>query len=119
MAGSSIALKLACVVVMCLLVAAPLAQAGISCGQVVSKMTSCINYLKNGGSVPEPCCAGVKSLNNAARTTPDRQTACGCLKNAYNQFPGIKPAIAAGLPGKCGVNIPYKISPSTDCSKVR
>uniref|UniRef100_M8ATK4 Bifunctional inhibitor/plant lipid transfer protein/seed storage helical domain-containing protein n=1 Tax=Aegilops tauschii TaxID=37682 RepID=M8ATK4_AEGTA len=30
---------------------------------------------------------------------------------------GIKPNLVAGIPGKCGVNIPYAISQGTDCSK--
>ncbi|KAM0006269.1 Non-specific lipid-transfer protein [Helianthus debilis subsp. tardiflorus] len=71
------------------------------------------------GAVPPACCSGVKSLNSAAKTTPDRQTACGCLKSAYSSNSGINAGNAASLPGKCGVSIPYKISPGTDCSKVQ
>nr|B3A0N2.1 RecName: Full=Non-specific lipid-transfer protein; Short=LTP [Lycium barbarum] len=43
----------------------------------------------------------------------------GIKKSAAAGISGINYGIAAGLPGKCGVNIPYKISPSTDCSKVQ
>uniref|UniRef100_A0A251UI74 Non-specific lipid-transfer protein n=1 Tax=Helianthus annuus TaxID=4232 RepID=A0A251UI74_HELAN len=68
------------------------------------------------GPVPPACCGGVKGLNNAAKLTPDRQTACGCLKSVYASNSGINLGFASDLPGKCGVNIPYKISPSTDCS---
>ncbi|KAL4561105.1 hypothetical protein LXL04_033267 [Taraxacum kok-saghyz] len=107
-----------CVVVACMVVSAPYANA-ISCGQVVSNLAPCLGYLNNGGDVPSGCCSGVSALNNAAKSTPDRQTACGCLKSAYAANSGINPANAASLPGKCGVNIPYKISPSTDCSKVQ
>lgn len=32
---------------------------------------------------------------------------------------GIDLGKAAGLPSACGVNIPYKISPSTDCSTIQ
>ncbi|KAI3511557.1 hypothetical protein L1887_18712 [Cichorium endivia] len=103
-------------VVACMVVAAPYAEA-ITCGQVVSNLVPCLGYLKNGGVVPPGCCSGVTALNNAAKTTPDRQTACGCLKSAYAANSGINPSNAAGLPGKCGVKIPYKISPSTDCTK--
>ncbi|KAL7616722.1 hypothetical protein Lser_V15G02749 [Lactuca serriola] len=105
-----------CVVVTCMVVAAPYAEAAITCGQVVSSLSQCASYLRNGGAVPPACCSGVKSLNSAARTTPDRQTVCGCLKRASG---GVNAGNAASLPGKCGVNIPYKISPSTDCSKVQ
>ena len=110
---------LAGVVLACLLVCAPYAEGTISCGQVVSTMSPCISYLRAGGALPPACCTGVKNLNNAAKSTPDRQTACGCLKQAATSISGIQPALAQGLPGKCGVNIPYSISPSTDCSKVK
>ncbi|MCE3052255.1 tyrosine protein phosphatase, partial [Datura stramonium] len=52
------------------------------------------------------------------KTPADRKTACTCLKSAANTIKGINAGKAAGLPAACGVNIPYKISPSTDCSKV-
>ncbi|KAJ0734860.1 putative plant non-specific lipid-transfer protein/Par allergen [Helianthus annuus] len=58
------------------------------------------------------------SIMHAAKLTPDRQTACGCLKSVYASNSGINLGFASNLPGKCGVNIPYKISPSTDCSTV-
>ncbi|GKC28202.1 RNA-directed DNA polymerase, eukaryota, partial [Tanacetum coccineum] len=103
------------VFVACMLVAAPCAEA-ISCGQVVSSLAPCLSYLQKGGPVPPACCSGVKALNNAAKSTPDRQTACTCLKNAYSANSGISSSNAAGLPGKCGVSIPYKISPGTDCT---
>ncbi|MGL8333403.1 non-specific lipid-transfer protein, partial [Salmonella sp. NW596] len=117
MAGSGF-LKLACVAFALIMVAAPCAEA-ITCGQVASSLTPCIAYLRSGGAVPPPCCSGVKSLNAAAKTTPDRQTACNCLKSAAGSISGLNLNLASGLPGKCGVNIPYKISPSTDCSTVK
>ena len=108
-------MKMACVVVACMVVFAPHAQA-ITCGQVAGNLLPCLSYLRSGGPLGG-CCNGVRALNNAARTTADKKTACGCLKNAYSAYPGIKASNAAGLPAKCGVNIPYKISPNTDCSK--
>ncbi|MBO8589692.1 non-specific lipid-transfer protein [Staphylococcus aureus] len=110
---------LVCMTFASMLLVAPLAEAAISCGTVTSSLAPCIPYLRSGGALPPACCKGVSSLNSSAKTTPDRQTACGCLKNAYNSIKGIQPALAAGLPGKCGVSIPYKISPTTDCSKVK
>lgn len=109
--------KLLCVMFVCMMVFAPHANAAITCGQVVTKVMPCLSYLRTGGAVPPACCSGVKDLNAAAQSTPDRQTACGCLKSAYAAYPGIDANNALGLPGKCGVSIPYKISPSTDCSK--
>ncbi|GJW14584.1 non-specific lipid-transfer protein-like protein [Tanacetum coccineum] len=67
-------MKIACVMVACMVVFAPHANA-ITCG---------VRYVLFGGI------GGIK---------------------------GVKPALASSLPGKCGVSIPYKISPSTDCSK--
>ncbi|KAA8517650.1 hypothetical protein F0562_015124 [Nyssa sinensis] len=116
--ASSGLLKVACVVFMCMLVTAPHAQAAITCGTVATSLAPCLGYLKNGGAVPVNCCNGVRGLNNAAKTAADRQTACNCLKSAAGSISGVNLANAANLPGKCGVNIPYKISPSTDCSKV-
>ncbi|XP_059669822.1 non-specific lipid-transfer protein 1-like [Cornus florida] len=118
--ASSAMLKVACVVVvlMCMVVTAPQAEAAVTCGTVVTSLTPCLGYLRSGGPVPAPCCSGVKSLYNAASTPTDRQTACRCMKSAATAVPGINMANASGLPGKCGVNIPYKISLSTDCSKV-
>ncbi|KAK8703754.1 hypothetical protein V6N13_047400 [Hibiscus sabdariffa] len=80
-------------------------------------MSACVRYLQNGGALPRPCCDGVQALNGMARTTPDRQTACRCLQNAAKTIPDIKPNLAETLPGKCGVNIPYRISTSTYCNR--
>ncbi|XP_039045448.1 non-specific lipid-transfer protein-like [Hibiscus syriacus] len=117
--ASSMSLKLACLVVLCLVVGAPLARA-ITCGQVTSTLGPCIPYLKSpGGAVPPACCSGIKTLNGAAQTTPDRQAACNCIKSAAASIPGINVGLAAGLPGKCGVSILYQISPSTDCKSIK
>ncbi|OMP08076.1 Plant lipid transfer protein/Par allergen [Corchorus capsularis] len=113
------AIKFACVAILCMaLVSAPLAEGAITCGQVTSSLAACIAYLR-GGPLTPGCCNGVRSLNSAAKTTPDRQAACNCLKSAAGSIPGINFGLAGGLPGKCRVSIPYKISPSTDCSKVK
>ncbi|KAM0067739.1 putative plant non-specific lipid-transfer protein/Par allergen [Helianthus debilis subsp. tardiflorus] len=106
-----------CLIMACMVVVAPYAEA-ISCVQVVSALAPCFGYLTKGGPVPPACCGGVRGLNNAAKTTPDRQTTCGCLKSVYASNSGINLGFASSLPGKCGVNVPFKISPSTDCAKV-
>ncbi|GAB2229525.1 hypothetical protein Droror1_Dr00013771 [Drosera rotundifolia] len=99
---------------------APGAEAQISCNYVIQSLFPCVGWIQGGG-VGGPsgqCCSGIQSLYRAAATTPARQTVCGCLKSlagSYGSFVGI----AAGLPGKCGVRIPYKISPSIDCSKIK
>ncbi|CAN7006009.1 unnamed protein product [Brassica rapa subsp. trilocularis] len=92
-------------------------DAAVSCGTVTSSLAPCANYLSKGGDVPPPCCAGVTKLNGMAQTTPDRQQACKCLQSAAKTVSGLDPSLAAGLPGKCGVSIPYSISMSTNCDK--
>lgn len=110
--------KVALLVVMCIAVMlTPHAEASISCGQVVSSLSPCIGYVKSaGGVVPPACCSGIKSLNSKANTTPDRQTACNCIKSAAGNISGVNLGLASALPSKCGVDLPYKISPSIDCS---
>uniref|UniRef100_A0A7N0ZQW0 Non-specific lipid-transfer protein n=1 Tax=Kalanchoe fedtschenkoi TaxID=63787 RepID=A0A7N0ZQW0_KALFE len=112
----------AAVVLLALMVASAgtTTEAAVTCGTVASSINPCLDYLKGSvAAVPGACCSGIKSLNAAASTTPDRQTACECLKSAASSISGINYGLAAGLPGKCGVSIPYKISPSTDCNQVK
>ena len=110
--------KIACLAVLCMVVVvAPYAEA-VTCGQVQGSLAQCLGYLKNGGAVSVPCCNGIRAINSAAKTPADRQQTCVCLQQAYKSITGISLPNAASLPGKCGVNVPYKISPSTDCSKV-
>ncbi|OWM81633.1 hypothetical protein CDL15_Pgr007671 [Punica granatum] len=103
-----------CALLACMLVAT---ESTVTCGQVASGVAPCLNYLRGGAPLSQSCCGGVKALNGAARTTPDRQAVCKCLKAASASIPGINLGLASGLPSKCGVNVPYKISPSTDCSR--
>ncbi|KAL3715286.1 hypothetical protein ACJRO7_007079 [Eucalyptus globulus] len=119
MASSGLS-KLACVALLCMVAAASVAEAAVTCGQVASALAPCIPYARSGrGPVPAGCCNGIRSLNNAARTTPDRQATCKCLKSASGSISGINFGVVAAIPGKCGVNIPYKISPSTNCNSVK
>ncbi|OIW19044.1 hypothetical protein TanjilG_10605 [Lupinus angustifolius] len=93
-------IKVACLVLLCMIVVgAPIAQATITCGQVVSGLTPCLSYLRTGGAVPGTCCNGVKGLVASAQSTADKQIACNCLKSlaASTTF---NPEYAASLPGK-------------------
>ncbi|KAF9595731.1 hypothetical protein IFM89_003473 [Coptis chinensis] len=114
--ANSVVLKVALVIVACMVVAAPSAEAAISCGVVVRSLTPCLTYLQRGGPVPSACCNGVRSLNNAARSTPDRQTACGCLKTAASSAAVVQ-KYASVLPRICSVNLGYNVDPRIDCSK--
>ncbi|PIN21379.1 hypothetical protein CDL12_05924 [Handroanthus impetiginosus] len=99
-----------------LAVTGPQADAAISCGVVLTSLSPCIGYLQRGGAITPSCCAGAKSLNNAAKTTPDLQAACRCIQTLV---PSVRanPSFVNSLPQKCGINIPYNYSPSLDCSK--
>ncbi|XP_058075335.1 non-specific lipid-transfer protein 1-like [Magnolia sinica] len=118
MAGAGVH-TLVCLVLAFALITSPHAEAAITCGQVVGALSPCISYLRTGGALPPACCKGIQTLNNSAKTTADRQAACGCIKSASAGISGLNYGLAAGLPGKCGVSIPYKIAPSTDCTKVK
>lgn len=112
--------KLAFLALAMLLVGSPEGvESAIPCNQVVNYLTPCLNYVMNGGQVPAPCCKGVQNVYAAAQTTPDRQGVCSCLKSVVSGYPISNAAAnnAAGLPAKCGINLPYKISPSTDCKR--
>ncbi|GAU30833.1 hypothetical protein TSUD_267530 [Trifolium subterraneum] len=109
-------MKVACVVLLMCMILAPISEAAVSCGTVTGDLAQCIPYLKGGPGPSPACCAGVKRLNAAATTTPDRQAACNCLKNAAGAISGLNTNNAAALPSKCGVNVPYKISTSTNCN---
>ena len=110
-------LKVAFVVLMCMaVVGAPIAQA-ITCGQVTSSVMPCAGYITSGKGPAPACCNGIKSVMAAARTPSDRRTVCNCLKSAAGKFTGFNPKNAETLPSKCGVNVPYKISTSTNCAR--
>jgi hypothetical protein len=113
------ALHLVCLVVCIMVMTASTTKAAISCNQVINTLTPCISYVVGNGALTDNCCNGIRGLNSAARTTPDRQSVCTCLKNTASQFSynSRNVALAAGLPGKCGVKLPYKIDPSTDCKR--
>ncbi|XP_058739817.1 non-specific lipid-transfer protein 1-like [Vicia villosa] len=118
--ASSMFVKLTCMAMICLVLVTPLADAALSCGQIQLTVAPCIGYLRRPGpSVPAPCCNGVRSVNNQAKTVPDRQGVCSCLKSTTLSLPGLNLPALAALPAKCGVNLPYKISPSIDCNTVK
>ncbi|PKI31601.1 hypothetical protein CRG98_047983 [Punica granatum] len=103
---------------LCMVVAAAtVVESAVTCGQVTSSLTPCIPYTRGSGAAPSAaCCSGIRSLNSAARTTPDRQTVCKCLKAVARSISGVNYGAVAAMPGKCGVTLPYKLSLSTDCN---
>ncbi|XP_034584393.1 non-specific lipid-transfer protein 1 isoform X2 [Setaria viridis] len=101
-----------------LLLAAPRpAGAALSCSTVYNTLMPCLGYVQSGGTVPRACCSGIQRLVSGARTTPDRRAICTCLKNvAAGAAGGPYISRAAGLPGRCGVPLPYKLSPNMNCN---
>ncbi|XP_021903773.1 non-specific lipid-transfer protein 3-like [Carica papaya] len=95
-------------------------ESAVTCPQVVSKLRPCVVYVANQGPLQAECCTGIRALYSLAQTTPDRRNVCNCIKNAISgfSFSSTNLNLAAGLPAKCGVNLPYKISPSTDCNNI-
>ncbi|KAL4381879.1 hypothetical protein AHAS_Ahas04G0177600 [Arachis hypogaea] len=109
-----------CIALVCmtLITSVPKTKA-VSCMQVVQQLTPCISYVENGGAVSPQCCNGIRTLLSLAPARQDRQTVCTCIKNAIRgiNFNQNTLNLAAGLPSKCRVNIPYQISPSVDCAR--
>ncbi|CAH9101191.1 unnamed protein product [Cuscuta epithymum] len=122
MAGKMMAVKsVACMAILCMLVAAPSAEAALTCGTVISKLAPCVSYVKGAGAAPPPgaCCAAIKALSAAATTTADRQAACNCLKSAAKAYTGGQLSRISSVPGKCNVNIGYALSTSTNCASIK
>ncbi|KMS99803.1 hypothetical protein BVRB_1g020560 [Beta vulgaris subsp. vulgaris] len=118
MASSAVLTKLVGLIFITMLVVAPHAAQALTCGQVLNMVMPCLGYLKNGGSIPATCCGGVKNLASSAKTKPDRQQACKCLKPAAKSY-GINYDRANKLPSACGVDYKINISPTIDCSTVK
>ncbi|KAL5731310.1 lipid-transfer protein [Ranunculus cassubicifolius] len=116
---SSVAGKITNLAMTLMVVSAPYATEAITCGQVAANVAPCIGYFRSGGAPPPACCSGVRSLNSAAKTTPDCQTACSSIKTITKSIPGINGGMFSSLPRKCAVNIGYPISLNMDCSKVK
>ncbi|KAJ3704506.1 hypothetical protein LUZ61_008211 [Rhynchospora tenuis] len=118
MASFNLRVIIAVTVAVLLLTTTHTTNAAITCGQVASSIAQCMSYARTGqGNPPAQCCSGVKGLNSMATTTTDRQAVCNCLKNLAKGTT-VNAGAVAGIPGKCGVSVPYAISTSTDCSKV-
>ncbi|XP_011091599.1 non-specific lipid-transfer protein 1-like [Sesamum indicum] len=118
MAGTIKSMLVVLIAVVSIMSVVPEGEAAIGCGTVVSKLSPCIPYVTGKGALGG-CCKGIKGLYDLAKSTGDRQSVCNCLKFLAASTSGVNLGKAAALPGQCGVSIPYKISPSTDCSKVK
>lgn len=90
----------------------------IPCNQVVNLLIPCINYVLYGGTVPPPCCQGVRSLD-VPKTSSDRQDICNCLKSISDGVPyaGDVQNNVDAIPTKCGFKLSYSITNSTHCKR--
>lgn len=104
-------------VIMCMaVVGAPMMAQAMTCNDVTVNMAQCLSYLMQGGTPSTLCCSGVKNILGSAVTTVDKQTVCNCLKADAARY-NINDQYAQALPGFCKVNVPYKISRSTNCAR--
>ncbi|CAK8575160.1 unnamed protein product [Lathyrus sativus] len=120
MSSTMLLMKVTCLtILLCIILGQPQSLASaLTCGQIEAKLAPCIPYVTGiVGAVPQPCCDGVRAINKQA-AAKDRQAACRCIKKAANAVPGLNVIALAGVPGKCGVNLPYNLGPSTDCNKI-
>lgn len=94
------------------------AEAAVTCNQVVSNLYPCVEFVNSGRGPSSTCCTGVKNLNGLAQSTYDRQAVCRCLKSLINgvSYNAQNVANAAALPSKCGVRLPYAINPNVNCA---
>ena len=93
------------------------ANATVRCNQVASALGQCTSYVLTGeGNPTVECCSGIKSLNSMATTDVEHQVVCKCLRNLV-KVTAVNASVAAGLPGKCGVIVPFALSTTIDCSK--
>lgn len=123
MARSSLSMvtKTACLILISMMMMIMAADAAVArrmmpCPQVITTLMPCLNYLKKGGAIPVTCCDGVKKLANSAKTQPDRQAACVCLKPAAKSY-GINYDLANKLPASCGIDYQINLSPDIDCTR--
>eukprot|EP01018_Ginkgo_biloba_P035303 Gb_19513 [translate_table: standard] len=111
-------IKAALILATVMMVALIGADAAFECSTVTADLVSCLPFLKGNDAKPTPvCCNGVKSLNAAAKTTPDRQAACQCIKSTAQSY-HINSGKANQLPTLCKVNVGVPISSSVDCTKI-
>ncbi|OMO88820.1 Plant lipid transfer protein/Par allergen [Corchorus olitorius] len=124
-------LKLVCMVAMlCMLVLDPKTTAALSCWDVQKLLSPCAIYIFSLGTKNEDkCCDGVRNLNEMSLIPNDHRDACKCIKSQLGDFIRNRnrkdtdsrlikiKSLAKGFLGKCGVNVPYEISDSTNCDE--
>ncbi|XP_012083823.1 non-specific lipid-transfer protein 1-like [Jatropha curcas] len=99
-----------------ILVAKPGVALEISCASVVSEVAPCLDYITDKTDQPSRnCCNAMKELDGHAKTIPDWQAACECIKASLVNRKYDAPRIVQ-LPQQCGLSV--HIPPDLDCSKI-
>ncbi|XP_019418995.1 PREDICTED: non-specific lipid-transfer protein 1-like [Lupinus angustifolius] len=114
-----IKVTLVATIMACMVIIGSHAEATVTCEQVTIWLTPCISYAVLGGNVSSLCCQGVHSLNAAYKNGDDRRGSCQCVKDRAALIPGIDYNRVNEIGEKCGSKCPYKVYPTTDCSKVK
>ncbi|VFQ97656.1 unnamed protein product [Cuscuta campestris] len=111
---------MAILLLLCTAMAAATGEAQLTCSTVLNTLTPCLGFVTGSGGPTQGCCGGITSLFNTAQSqgVGARKTVCSCLKSIASSATADQISRAASLPGKCGVSIPYKISPQVDCSLI-
>ncbi|KAK2414900.1 non-specific lipid-transfer protein [Trifolium repens] len=120
--ANSILIKVTCFVVISLFLGISLADPAELCDKIRHAfIPTCFPYLRNPDSSippPEPCCNALKDINNEIPDTDERRVACKCMQFVITITPGADlPDRAIALPGKCGVDLPFQLSPWEECDR--
>jgi hypothetical protein len=86
---------------------------------VVNSLRPCVIDIAYGDqSVSDTCCGGILSLRQLAKTKMESRSIFTFLKKFLHGFPytDYHVRLGASLPEKCGVILPYVISPTMDCN---
>ncbi|GMN23365.1 hypothetical protein TIFTF001_000106 [Ficus carica] len=92
-------------------------DATLTCEQVTEWLTPCIPYGVYGGTVAPECCSGIYKLNAAYKSNDDIRAACTCIQDGAAAIPLLDYDRINEIPGLCGTSCPYKVYPSTNCSR--
>jgi hypothetical protein len=118
--ASSVVFKLTCLALVCTVVIAAKAQRVVPCNEiVVNSLRPCVIDIAYGDQfVSDTCCGGILSLRQLAKTKMESRSIFTFLKKFLHGFPYTDDHVRLGasLPEKCGVILPYVISPTMDCN---
>jgi hypothetical protein len=89
------------------------------CEEVADAFAPCLRYARYQDPRPSLlCCDGLQAITDAAQSTADKRAACDCLKTMLTAFSEIDPDEVAGIPSICGVNMPFALSATADCTRI-